>query len=223
MTDVTDLFGENIAYTLDGLGNRTQINVSNASPTAVRKSSAVFDALSRKLQDIGGVGQTTAYTYDANGNGLTLTDPLQHTTQRAFDALNRPVTVTDPAGGVTSFAYDAYDRITSVTDANGNNTAYYYDGFGDLIQQTSPVTGRAVYTYDLDGNMTQTTDADGAVTNHTYDALDRVLTASYPADSAENVSSTYDQGGHGFGVGRLTGVVDAAGTLSSPMTSAATG
>ena len=44
--------------------------------------------------------------------------------------------------------------------------------------------------------------------------VNRVLTTTYPADAAENVSYTYDQTGHGFGVGRLTGVKDADGTLS---------
>jgi len=37
---------------------------------------------------------------------------------------------------------------------------------------------------------------------------------TFPADSAENVTYTYDQSGHGDGVGRLTSVTDAAGTLS---------
>ena len=52
------------------------------------------------------------------------------------------------------------------------------------------------------------------MTNYTYDALDRVLTKTFPADGAENVTYTYDQSGHGDGIGRLTSVTDAAGTLS---------
>jgi RHS repeat-associated protein len=214
LTALADFFGQKIAYTLDALGDRTQTNVSNAASVVQRKHTAGFDALGRVLQDIGGVGQTTAYTYDGNGNALTIKDPLQHTTQQAFDALNRRVQVTDPAGGVASVAYDAHDRITSVTDPNGNITTYVYDGFGDVIQQASPVTGTTVYHYDLAGNLTQSVDANGAIANYTYDALDRVLTTTYPGDSAENVAYTYDQSGHGFGTGRLTGVADAAGTLS---------
>ena len=40
------------------------------------------------------------------------------------------------------------------------------------------------------------------------------MTTSYPADSAENVAYHYDQPGHGFGIGRLTSLTDAAGSLS---------
>lgn len=54
----------------------------------------------------------------------------------------------------------------------------------------------------------------GDVTQYTYDALDRVLTKTFPGDSAENVTYTYDQTGHGAGIGRLTSVSDAPGTLS---------
>ena len=67
----------------------------------------MFDALGRMRQDIGGAGQTTAYTYDANGNAIRVTDPLSRVTQRAFDPLNRVVRITDPAQGGLATAYDA--------------------------------------------------------------------------------------------------------------------
>ncbi len=42
-----------------------------------------------------------------------------------------------------------------------------------------------------------------------------MLTTTYPADSTLNVAYTYDQAtGHGFGVGRLTSLTDASGSLS---------
>ena len=120
-------------------------------------------------------------------------------TQRSFDPLNRLVKITDPAKGVTTTVYDAFNRPTSVTDPNGGVTTYVYDGFGDLIQRVSPDSGATVYRYDPDGNLTQSVDGAGAVANHTYDALDRVLTTTYPADPAENVAYTYDQPAAGFG------------------------
>ena len=41
-----------------------------------------------------------------------------------------------------------------------------------------------------------------------------MLTVTYPAGSTLNVAYAYDQSGHGFGVGRLTSLTDAAGSLS---------
>ena len=211
----TDLFSNATAQTLDALGDVTLTRVTSPQGKLTRKHSGVFDALGRTLQDIGGVGQTTKYTYDNNGNPITITDADGNLTRQSFDALNRRSTVTDPIpGGVTTTAYDQRDRILSVTDANTNSTSYVYDGFGDLIQQTSPDTGLTVYHYDADANVTKTTNAVGAITDNKYDALDRVLTTTYPNDVAENVTYLYDQAGHGFGIGHLTSLKDAAGTLS---------
>jgi RHS repeat-associated protein len=215
LISVTDLFANKTAYTLDALGDVTLTNVSNPSATVTRTHSGVFDALGRSLQDIGGVGQTTAYTYDPNGNVLTITDPDKNLTQQSFDSLNRVSTITYASpGGFATKSYDQHDRVLTVTDPNGNTTSYVYDGFGDDIQQSSPDSGATVYTFDADGNLLQKTDATGAITNNTYDALDRVLTTTYPSDTSENVSYTYDQTGHGFGIGRLTSLTDAVGSLS---------
>ena len=214
LTGVADLFNQKIAYTLDALGNRTQTGVLNGSGTAQLQRTAKFDPLGRVLQDIGGAGQITSYSYDANGNATGVTDPLGRTTQQAFDALNRLVNITDAANGITTSSYDLHDRPTSVTDPNGGATTYVYDGFGDMIQQTSPVSGTTVYRYDLAGNLAQKVDSRGIIANYSYDALDRRIAVTYPGGAAENVSYSYDQAGHGFGAGRLTSVTDAAGTLS---------
>jgi len=214
LTGTADLFANRIAYTLDAFGDQTNASVSNPQGTLTRQHSATFDALGRLLHDVGGVGQTTAYGYDGNGNPLTISDPLQRTTQQSFDALNRVTQITNPAQGNTAISYDPHNRPTSVTDPNGNTTSYTYNGFGDVVQEVSPARGTTVYRYDLDGNQVQKADARGAIANFTYDALDRVTATTYPADTAENVTYTYDQASGGFGIGRLTSVTDAAGALS---------
>jgi len=215
LVSITDLFDNITAYTLDALGDVTLTNLTNPKATVTRTHSDVFDALGRVLQDIGGVGQTTTYAYDSNGNALTITDPRTHVTQQTFDALNRLSTVIDPApGGTTTTTYDQHNRVLTVTDPNSNVTTYVYDGFGDKIQTASPDTRTTVYHVDPDSNLTQSTNAAGATAKYTYDALDRVLTTTYPKDAAENVAYTYDQPDHGFGIGHLTSLTDAPGSLS---------
>ena len=209
-----DISLNKIAYTLDALGDQTALALSSPQGTVTRQHSATFDTIGRVLDDIGGVGQTAVFSYDANGNPLTITDPLQRVTHRSFDALNHVIQVTDPASGNTALSYDPHDRPVSVTDPLGNTTAYTYDGFGDVIQEVSPARGTTVYRYDLDGNLVQKIDARGAVANFTYDALNRVTATSYPADAAENVAYAYDQTVGGFGVGRMTSLSDAVGALS---------
>jgi YD repeat-containing protein len=180
LISVTDRFNQSIQYTLDGLGDRTLTQVENASKAVTQQHSGVFDALGRVLQDIGGVGQTRSYTYDSNGNALTVSSPLKHVTKQAFDALNRLAKLTQPSpvGGTIVTTYDPHDRPLTVTDPNGGVTTYVYDGFGDVIERLSPDSGNTVYHYDKDGNLTSSRDARGAVATYTYDALDRVLTTS---------------------------------------------
>jgi len=213
---ITDADGNYTSYTLDANGDRTETDVYNSSGTPTMKRKATYDALGRVLTETGGGGESVAKTYDANGNVLTITDGLGNKTTNTYDALNRLVTSTDANSGVTTRTYDSADRILSVTDADKNAATFTRDGFGEVIQQVSPDSGTTVYHYDSDGNLTSKTDALSIVTNQTFDSLDRILTTVFPASSAENVTYTYDQTGTGyaFGVGRLTSVKDAAGTLT---------
>jgi RHS repeat-associated protein len=206
-----DLFSQQIQYTLDALGDRTQTNVLNSTSAVIRQHSANFDALGRTLQDIGGVGQTTTYVYDSNGNRSQITDPLGRVTHQVFDALNRRTQITDPAIGVATTAYDAQDHPVVITDPNGNSTSYVYDGFGDLIGQTSPDSGATVSYYDAAGNLLQHVDARDAVTNFAYDALNRLVSKTFPANPSENVTFTYDEPAAALGIGRLTTVIDNGG------------
>ncbi len=216
VTKVTDALGNYMSYTLDALGDRTQTSIYKSDGTLTWQDSGTFDSLGRLLVDTAGAGQATTRSFDGNGNVLSMEDGLTHTIINTYDALNRLSSSTDPNKGLTTPVYDSHDRVVSVTDANNNATSYVRNGFGNVIQQTSPDSGVTVFHYDGDGNMTSKTDALQIVTNQTFDALDRPLTTTYPAHTSENVAYTYDQAGQGFsfGVGHLTSVTDAAGSLT---------
>ena len=82
------------------------------------------------------VGDTTNYTYDADGNQLTESDPGGVTTT-TYDSMDRPcwslrassasgAGCTSPApSGSTSYTY-LNDNTSSVTDPDGNTTRYTY-------------------------------------------------------------------------------------------------
>jgi RHS repeat-associated protein len=215
LTTITDLLGNSVNYTLDALGDRTLTQVENPSSTVTQSHSATFDALGRTLHDIGGMSQTTVYTWDKNGNTLTVTPPSPSgVITLTYDALNRLATSKDPSpGGTTTLTYDAHDRMLTAKDANNNTTTNVFDGFGDRTQTASPDSGTTVMYYNADRGMTQITKPGPLTANLTYDANDRNLTVSYPSDTTLNVARTYDQtGAYGFGIGRLTSWTDQTGS-----------
>jgi RHS repeat-associated protein len=214
LTKTTNALSETANFTFNSSGGMTQTLWKNASAVTKRQHTATFDAMNRMATDVGGVSQTTTYGYDSDSNITKITDPLSHVTNQTFDALNRLSTHKDAELNQTQYTYDAHDRPLTVTDGKSNATSYVYDGWGDIIQQASPDSGTTIYYYDKDSNVTTKKDASIQYTSATYDALERPLTRTYPADSSLNVAFTYDQSGHGSGVGHLTSVTDQAGSLS---------
>lgn len=217
LTSITDLLGNTTTLTPDALGDITQTVVTNASSVVTLSRSATFDALGRMLTDVGGMSQTTSFTYDKNGNMLTILPPSPSgTVTFTYDALNRLATrVEPPPGGGATWTYDAHDRMLTVKDGQTHTTSYVYDGFGDRTQAGSPDAGTSVFYYDPDRNLTQRVQPGPLTMNATFDANDRMLTRSYVGDATLSVSNTYDQTtGHGFGVGRLTSATDQIGGLS---------
>jgi RHS repeat-associated protein len=216
MTSVTNALSESANFTFNSGGNKTQTLWKNASGTTVRSHTATYDALNRMLTDVGGMSQSTAFTYDKNSNQLTITDPLGHVTTKTYDAMDRVATYKNGENDLSSLKYDSHDRLTSITDGRGNVTTNTWDGFGDRILVNSPDSLKTTSWFDADYKVTGINQSGINFASATYDALDRMLTRTYSGDSSLNVSLTYDEttAGHGFGIGHLTSGTDATGSLS---------
>jgi RHS repeat-associated protein len=217
LTAIEDNLGNSIEYTLDAAGNRITADTKDASPTLTRTLGRVYDSLGRLQKIVDAYSEETVFTYDANGNQDTVTDPLSRVTDSDVDPLNRLIESTDALLGDTRYRYDARDNLVEVTDAEGLSTSYTFDGLGDQTQLVSPDTGTTAYTYDDAGNRVTQTDARSITSTYSYDELNRLAGIAYPT-SSNDVAFTYDQnhvgcaGDEQFGVGRMTGYTDPSGS-----------
>ena len=202
LTGMQDNLGNRIAYTLNAMGSRTQEQVFDPANTLAQTRSRVYSNLNRLFQELGASSQITEYTYDNQGNVLTVKDPLNHITTNQYDPLNRVKQITNPNAGVTQYAYNGLDQLTQVSDPRALVTTYAVDGLGNLNLQVSPDTGLTTNTYDAAGNLLTQTDAKGQLTTYAYDALNRVSSIIFNDGSTQTYA--YDQGTNG--IGRLTGI-----------------
>ena len=84
----------------------------------------------------GQTARTTNYAYDSMDRLTTVTDPLGNQTVTGYDADGNEVTVKDPMGRVTTTVYDELDRPTVVIDPMGNAVTTTYDADGEKLTVT---------------------------------------------------------------------------------------
>ncbi|WP_349656295.1 RHS repeat-associated core domain-containing protein [Xanthomonas sp. 10-10] len=220
LTDITDTLGNTLHYVLDNAGNRLEEQTKDAQGALKRSLSRIYNKLGQLETQADAAANPTDYAYDANGNLRLITDAFGRSTQQEHDPLGRLKHTLQDVDGIkaeTNVGYDTQDRPLQVKDPKRLDTRYTYNGFGDILKLTSPDTGVTSYTYDSAGNRATQTDARGITSTYGYDALNRVLSISYPT-AAFNVSYTYDvtqsvcASGETFTVGRLAKLQDGSGT-----------
>lgn len=212
---MTNALGDNAVYTYDGMGNLISQEVSNGFPQLFFRWQQSFDELGR-LMDVTGVGPATWHlNYDKVGNLTSVLDPNGEAATMAYDGLNRLIAFADERSSVTTSSYGATREPATVTDPRSVTTTYVRNGWGEVIQEQSNDIGAIVLERNPLGDVTKRTDARGVVTEYTHDDAGRLTSVTYPGEPASDVVYSYDSvvGGN-HGIGRLTGVADAAGTVS---------
>ena len=191
---VQDNRGSSITYTLDAAGNRIREEVRDGSGAITLVTARVINNLNRMAALQGATGQSTQLAYDANGELVSQTDPLNQTTRQTLDPLRRPIATTFADNTVATQTWNGLDQLTHVTDPKGVATQYTTNAFGEVMSETSPDIGTIRYTRDANGSVVQVEDAKGQISQIERDALGRPTRIQYAADY--QVHFTYDAAGH---------------------------
>ena len=84
---------------------------------------------------------TTTYSYDANGNVISVSETNGSMTTYSYDARSCVIQETDTVGVIIdtkTYAYDTAGNLISETDSAGSVTTFAYDAHGDLISMIDP-------------------------------------------------------------------------------------
>lgn len=156
-----------IVYAVTDKGDRATRTEAKDTPyeLTVTRSQGYFDNDAKSV--------TVAFEDIGRGGRALLT-------QLARDRIGR-VTLLSPPG--TSGTVGATLTCASAPDGTGPNTdlrAYYaYDSLGRICSKRLPALGTIRYHFGIDG-LLASAETNKGTTSYSYDALDRILTTSYP-------------------------------------------
>jgi RHS repeat-associated protein len=180
------------SYGYDGDGERTSVTAPNGNLGGA--TAANFTTTTVYDND----GEVTSITVGQTGGGLTA-----RANSFTYDGNGNRITVTNARSKQTTYTYTANDQLTLVADPDGQATLTCYDGDGNIAQTVPPVGVAAnslmaascptSYPSSYENRL-----ASDATTN-TFNALNEKTTVTTPAPAGlsgyETTSYSYDNAG----------------------------
>jgi RHS repeat-associated protein len=209
LLSVTNALGKITRYGYDPANNLLSVTDANQHTT-----SFLYDNLNRMIVRKLPLGMLETDAYDAVGNLTAKTDFNGKTTAYSYDALNRLLAKTPDASlgeSAVAFTYTGTGQRATMMDPSGT-TVYTFDARDRLVAKATP-QGTLSYTYDPQGNVLSiaSSNANGASMAYSYDALNRVSTATDNRLLAQTVipgttTYNYDSAGNLAGYAYPNGV-----------------
>jgi len=207
--DYTGQAGTEFTYIYDSCTQGvTRLCVVSSTDAALSNTYNALGQIAQEAKTISSSTYTTSYTYDRQGNHLTITNPDSSQIKYEYNGAGLVEKVLRKESGgsfvdvVSGFDYSPTDQPATITYANGVVVANTYDPaqMYRLTRKigTLPDASKAqdvTYTYDGVGNITQLVDASvsgtGKTVNYTYDDLSRLTVASTTSASSTPYGQTF--------------------------------
>ena len=174
--------GTTMQYYYDASGNRIQMYLNGIGSYRIVYTYDSANRLIKEAKTIDGVLTITEYTYDANGNTLTITSPdsLQVNTYNLFNKL----VSTNINGNCSAYAYNTAGMRTAKS-VNGVCTVFLLDG-GNVVGEVESGEVTAIY---LRGANLISRETDTAEQYYIFNAHGDVTGL---VNNSQTVEKTYD-------------------------------
>lgn len=153
----------------------------------------LFDGIQLYKEEFG-----TSYTYDDDGNVISVVDLQKKETTYEYDTSGNLTKMLQDNQAKMTYTYDNWNNVKTATSAEGLVYSFVYNTYGNNTEvsiTSNSVTLSSSATYANAGNtLSATTDAAGKVTTYGYNANTNVLEwVKYPNDSeSSRTEYTYD-------------------------------
>ena len=186
----------------DALANLIKITQGAASPLITEFD---YDGLGNRTGVIDAELNATLFEHDSKGQVTKISNTLEagQPEEQVLDTIltfggagcpscsggsDKLTALTDAKSQTTSFSYDELGRLIKETDAENNVISYTYFADGrpkqKFLGEAETGTLLLAYEYTADGKLTAKKDSAGtSLAGYSYDAKNRLLTASTPDSS----------------------------------------
>ncbi len=183
-------------YTYDEAGNRTQIRSTLNDKYTIDYTYDDANRLLTEVKTSGSTTETTAYTYDANGNTISVMSPGSIRVNE-YNLFNQLV-ATNANGSYASYSYNT-KGIRTAKSVNSVCTSFLLDG-GNVVGEIE--NGEVTATYLRGANLLSTSEND-ETSYYLFNAHGDVTGI---ADDAQTVTKSYEY--DAFGIEKEQSVTD---------------
>jgi RHS repeat-associated protein len=205
--------GTQAAISYDAYGNQNSLAYTDSGDEQTITSDAVTygqagQETSETESQPGGTLLSVSYGYDAAGRLTSATDTSGGTAASSYSYATNPgsdgctapsvggnngegantnrTSVTTTSGGTTDYCYNTADQLVASITSTGTSTSYSYNERGDQTDDNG-----TTYTWDASDRVATATTPAGQTTTSTYDALNRLIQSTSTGSGGSTVRYSY--------------------------------